>query len=236
MDPDRLAELEEERRFLLRSLDDLEREHAAGDIDQTDYLALRDGYTVRAAATLRAIDDGQAALPSKPSVDWPRRIGVASLTVLLIGIVWWVLAASSAQRLPGQEITGFDPRDDRAVLLAQARLLQPTDPGSAIATYQLVLDEHPDDVEAMTYLAWTVVVSVGISSEGEAIDESARLLDRAIEIDPTYPDPYCFLGIIERSADRLDVCLAANPPAEVRGLVEALRSEVESDGGSQPDG
>ena len=32
VDPDRLAELEEERRFLLRSLGDLEREHAAGDL------------------------------------------------------------------------------------------------------------------------------------------------------------------------------------------------------------
>lgn len=226
MDPDRLAELDEERRFLLRSLDDLEREYAAGDIDEVDYQALRDGYTVRAAAALRASDDGQAALPPKPPVNWPRRVGVLALTALLIGVVWWVLAATSAQRLPGQEITGLDPRDDRAVLLAQARMLQVQDPGSAIATYQLVLDEYPDDVEAMTYLAWTLVLSVGINSEGEAIDESARLLERAIEVDPSYPDPYCFLGIVERSVDRLDVCLAANPPAEVRGLVEALRAEV----------
>ena len=51
---DRLAELEEERRFLLRSLDDLEREHEAGDVDDRDYETLQDGYTVRAAAVLRA--------------------------------------------------------------------------------------------------------------------------------------------------------------------------------------
>ena len=53
MNPDRLAELEEERRFLLRSLADLEREHEAGDVDRVDYRALKDGYTVRAAAVLR---------------------------------------------------------------------------------------------------------------------------------------------------------------------------------------
>ena len=41
------AELEEERDFLLRSLEDLEREHAAGDVDETDYVALKDGYAVR---------------------------------------------------------------------------------------------------------------------------------------------------------------------------------------------
>ena len=33
---DRLAALEEERRFLLRSLTDLEREHDAGDVDDLD--------------------------------------------------------------------------------------------------------------------------------------------------------------------------------------------------------
>ena len=49
-----LARLEEEREFLLQSLRDLEREREAGDIDDADYARLRDDYTTRAAATLRA--------------------------------------------------------------------------------------------------------------------------------------------------------------------------------------
>src|SRR5690606_11549803 len=57
LDPDALAALEEERDFLLRSLDDLEREHDAGDVDDADYAELKDDYTARAAAVLRAIDD-----------------------------------------------------------------------------------------------------------------------------------------------------------------------------------
>ncbi len=40
VDLDQLAEREEERRFLLRSLADLEREHDAGDIDDADYATL----------------------------------------------------------------------------------------------------------------------------------------------------------------------------------------------------
>ena len=64
MDPDRLASLEEERRFLLRSLADLEREHDAGDVDEPDYRELRDGYTARTAAILRAIESGRATAPS----------------------------------------------------------------------------------------------------------------------------------------------------------------------------
>ena len=56
MNPDPLAELAEERTFLLRSLVDLEREHAVGDVDDVDYHELKEGYTVRAGAALRAID------------------------------------------------------------------------------------------------------------------------------------------------------------------------------------
>ena len=61
---DRLATLEEERRFLLRSLTDLEREHDAGDVDDLDYETLKDGYTFRAARVLRQIDEGRSELPA----------------------------------------------------------------------------------------------------------------------------------------------------------------------------
>jgi hypothetical protein len=37
VNPDQLAELEEQRRFLLRSLTDLDREHQYGDVDDHDY-------------------------------------------------------------------------------------------------------------------------------------------------------------------------------------------------------
>ena len=54
-----LDALQQEREFLLRSLRDLEAEHQAGDIDETDYGSLRDDYTARAAAVLRAIEKGR---------------------------------------------------------------------------------------------------------------------------------------------------------------------------------
>ena len=73
MDPDRLAELEEERRFLLGSIRDLEKEHEAGDVDEADFTALRDGYVARAAAVLREIEDGRSALPAKPVRPWWRK-------------------------------------------------------------------------------------------------------------------------------------------------------------------
>ena len=57
----RTTALEEDRDFLLRSLEDLEREWEAGDIDEADYVALKDDYTVRAASVLRALAAAPAA-------------------------------------------------------------------------------------------------------------------------------------------------------------------------------
>ena len=246
MDPDRLATLEEERRFLLRSLADLEREYDAGDVDEVDYRALKDGYTVRAAATLRAIDEGRAALPPRSPVNWPRRIGAGAFVVLLIGVVSWALIASSAQRLPGQQITG-DPVDERQLVLAQARTVQNRQPAAAAALYAQVLEDEPDNVEALTYRGWTLTLSLIGETDSEMITttlrESVDLLAAAIDIDPTYPDPHCFLGIVqgrflgqaEAALPYLDTCLELRPPADIRGLVEAFRasmSEAAADDGA----
>ena len=241
MDPDRLAGLEEQRRFLLRSLADLEREHDAGDVDEVDYRELKDGYTVRAAETLRAIEAGRSALPDLPPTDWIRRLLGIGLVVVLIGVVWWALAASSATRLQGQQITGLDPRDERQVLLSQARSLQASDPAGAASLYALVLEDDPTNAEALTYRGWTLALAVRMGAD--VGDPQAQLIEAvdsllsATEVDPTYADPQCFLGVVygsfvgqaELALPRLDACLAAGPPADVRGLVEALRDDVRSE-------
>lgn len=238
MDPDRLAALEEERRFLLRSLADLEREHAAGDVDDEDHRELRDGYTARAAMVLRSIESGRAALAAKPPVDWRRRVIGAAVVVVLIGLVWWALAASSAQRLPGQQISGLDPRDETAVLLSQARTLQGSDPATAAELYAQVLADDPDHAEALTYRGWTLALSTILMDDAaaaeETLDEAVQSLVAAIETDRSYPDPYCFLGIVqyrffgeaETALPFIDGCLAAGPPADVRALVDGLREQV----------
>jgi hypothetical protein len=240
MNPDRLAELEEERTFLLRSLTDLEREHAAGDVDEVDYRELKDGYTVRAAATMRAIEDGRSSLPARVEANWTRRsIGVV-VVVALIGVVWWALAASSAERTAGQQITGLDPRDRRQTLLAEARIVQPTDPMAAADIYALVLADDPDNLEALTYRGWTLALATGTQTDPtvvtQQLGEAVESLLTASEIDPTYADAHCFLGIIyfsrlrlaEEASDRIDACLEANPPADVRALVERLRAEIDA--------
>ena len=94
MNPDQLAELKEQRRFLLSSITDLDREHQFGDVDEHDYVTLRDGYTARAAAVLRAIDAGQA----ETSRDGPRRPKVLAAwilgTLLVATLSGWLVAHS----------------------------------------------------------------------------------------------------------------------------------------------
>ena len=236
--PDALAELEEERKFLLRSLADLEREHAAGDVDDVDYQELRDGYTVRAAHTLRAIESGQASLLPKPAVNWKRRAIGAALVIALFGGTWWALSESSAQRIPGAQITGADPRSERQQLLAQARQVQFEQPGAAAALYAEVLKLDPQNVEALTYRGWTLALDttrLGDSAAAAAqLREAIDSLNRAVQIDPADPEPHCFLGIIqvrflndpEGGKADLETCLGGNPPADVRGLIEGLLAET----------
>jgi tetratricopeptide (TPR) repeat protein len=248
MDPDRLAALEEERRFLMRSLADLEREHDAGDVDEVDYRELRDGYTVRTATILRSIEDGRSALPARPPANWPRRIGAGALVAVLIALVWWALSASSAQRLPGQQLSGVDPRDERQLALSQAHAILAPQPAAAAALYQQVLDVEPDNVEALTYRGWALVLSLNGETDTEVVTTTLReavdLLAAASDVDPSYPDPYCFLGIVQGrflgAADAaipyLDRCLEGAPPADIRGLVEGFRESMIESADADGDG
>ena len=257
MNPDQLAELEEQRVFLLRSLVDLEREHAVGDVDDVDYHELKEGYTIRAAATLRAIDDGRTTLPQKPTPNWKRRGLMAGGLVIAVLALWWALARWSAERTTGQEITGLDPRSEQAQLMAQARAIQFQSPGDAAALYSQVLATDPENVEALTYRGWTLALDAvqtgGVSSPDQSGDQSADQsavdpvvaqlreavddLTKATDLDPTYPDPKCFLGIVNlrilqqpaAAQPWVEGCLAADPPADIRGLVEGLSAEIAAD-------
>jgi cytochrome c-type biogenesis protein CcmH/NrfG len=227
VNPDRLAELEEQRRFLIKSITDLDREHAFGDVDDHDYATLRDGYTARAATVLRAIAAGEAELPPKR----PRRWGVIAVwvvvTLAFASVAGWLVARSSGQRLPGQAITGALPGDDVAVKLAEARQLLGVDPAQAIAKYQEVRELDPSNVEALTYMGWLIAQSgTSLSSSG------AELLRGAIKLDPTYADAHCFLAItsarfldppdLDTARTEAQACLDNNPPAEMVGMIQGF--------------
>jgi hypothetical protein len=241
VDPDRLAVLEEERSYLLRSLDDLEREYTAGDMADDDYHQLKDGYTARAAAVLRELDEGRVALPARPARRRVRTIGVAVAVMVLAVLAGLAVARFSGQRLPGDSATG-DVADSVNTLLVEARGLQSSDPRGAIDQYDQVLKVQPDNAEALTYRGWMLVrvgadaVDRGVAGGDELVTRGMTGLDQAIALRPGYADPYCFRAITlfryygdaASAKPAVDTCLAANPPQVVLGRVQSLQSEIDA--------
>ena len=218
LDPDALAALEEERDFLLRSLEDLEREHAAGDVDDSDFEELKDDYTARAAAAIRAIEDRTAAVKSLlPQRNWQRTaLGLVLVGALAVGASWLVFR-NAGTRAPGQGLTG-DIRQDSSNLILQAQgltgqaqaSLQAGDSAkaikqfeSAVQAYDKALEISPENVQALTYRGW-VLHTIALSSEPSiAADfdrQALEYLNEAIAIDPLYSDARVFRAILERNA------------------------------------
>jgi tetratricopeptide (TPR) repeat protein len=234
--------LRDELNFLLNSLRDLEKERTAGDIDEIDYATLRDGYVARAAALSReieGIEQKATAVPPK----WSRRI-LATAVVIALGVGGGVLLArNSGQRIPGETFTG-GIEQSTANVLANARQLNFSDPVRAIELYSEVLKLEPDNVEALTYRSWMLALS-SRDSEGSvkqlALTTAVTDLIRAQRSDPSYPDSYCFLGIVyfrfleqaSLAKQQLDVCASMNPPASVSSFVSAIIDEVNAAVGRQ---
>jgi tetratricopeptide (TPR) repeat protein len=184
-DPDALAALEEERDFLLRSLDDLERERAAGDVDDHDYRTLKDDYTARAAAVLRAIDEGEAAL-RRQSPPPPRGRRLATVAgIVLVAVIAGVLVAQSSGRRGAGEMTGLDVTAASGRLRQCQTLEQQGDADEALACYDDVIEALPANVEALTSRGWLHVREFDLAA---GIED----LDAAIQLAPAATAPYIF--------------------------------------------
>ena len=230
--------LEEERDFLLKSLDDLERERAVGDVDDDDYAALKDSYVARAAAVIRDIESISTPKPSR-RIGW-RPVAWGLLVVAVAIGAGVVVARSTGERSPGMTMTG--PVDDGSVssLLVRARSMGMSDMAGTLDLYSRVLAIEPDNVEALTYFGWYTVLSATQQADADQgsqmLQSGMVLLRQATVTDDTYPDAHCFLGIAffrflddaEAAKPEIDACLAANPPAQVKTMVEGLASQIDS--------
>lgn len=243
LDPDALAALEEERAFLLDSLDDLEREHDAGDVDEADFLALKDDYTARAAAVIRSIENRHAAFQEARPPRRPARTlaWVAGLLVVAIGL-GMVVAQASGRREAGESASG-DIRQTSRDLLLQARSLSSSSPPDylgAIELYDEVLASQPANTEALTYKGWLLYQT---ARQAEDPSDSAvlaaranELLDDAVEIDPEYGDARVFRasvlgfrGFPERGIADLDEVRPGSIPEFMNPLVAQLRAGLVSE-------
>ncbi len=211
LDPDELARLEEERDHLLRSIEDLDAEHAAGDVDETDYAVLRADYTARAAETIRAIEGHAAVVAATRTGPSGRRIvGWVVVVVLIASAAGWLLAGSVGNRSRTTGLTGSASTSRGR--LAECQPLAFSEPEKGVECYDAILEDEPDSVEALTYRGWAKV-------RLDELDAAMVDFDRVVELDPSYPDVRVFRAVVAKdrgdfttAQTELDTLYSLNPP------------------------
>jgi tetratricopeptide (TPR) repeat protein len=195
-DPDRLARLEDELTFALRSLDDLEAERASGQVSDSTYERLHAAYTVRAADAARSRRELTRRRPQVAARSRRTWLVGATVLVLLAAGVGVAVLQGARSRAPGATITGdtssvsVDTAQQGAGLEARAeQALVKGDLSGALRDYIAVLKADPRDVEALSYAGW-------LSFLAGAQKQAEPLLRAAVRTDPSYPDAHAFLGIV----------------------------------------
>ena len=251
LDPDELAALEEQRDFLLRSLEDLEAEKEAGDLDDADHQALKDDYTARAAEVLRALDEQRQAFVTARRPRNRGRLIVAAIVVVVVAVgAGLFVARSSGQRQPGETISGGvkTPGGQGTGVQQCIATFQGKEPVEGIKCFDRLIKANPADGSAYTYRGW-LLWNVGSQGDQPELVTSAKAdLARAAEVEPNLVDPHIFLAIIanrqgdnaaaQAELDRVDAL--GGPPPGMSPLVDQLRSQVaagnRSPGNSSPAG
>lgn len=206
--------LEDEREFLRRSLDDAQSEFEAGDLERADYDALRRRDEARlgaVAAALRVLDAEDKDAEDKEAAEadahaphrrgrWLLAVGVAALiagsTLLAFDL--------ASPRAPGQPITGsikVNTQKQIAIQLAQAAALvnenSTTAIQEALTIYAHVLQEKPDQPEALAETGWFDWEAGVQSGERSLRTEGTKLVKQSLTVQPDDYAAHLYLGTID---------------------------------------
>lgn len=216
---DEREQLEAERDFLLHSLDDLEAERAAGEVDAESYTRLHDDYTARAAAAIRALRDGVDSRTVASPLPLRRRLLVGGAIGGFAIVAAVALAAALGARLPGelasgnqQSERGADDRrgtleaevdenpDNIAARLALARFLEADgDLAGALRQYDEVTARDPENADALAQGGRILYLTASGTSPEQAtelVGAARERLDRAVAADPEYADARFFRAVL----------------------------------------
>ena len=197
--------------FLLRSLDDLDAERAEGNVDDETYARLHADYTARAARVIHQLDGDTVVPVTGPPADLD-----AARVLTVTGIVAFVVVAGIALayglgarlrarrspatsrrgRSPGQGAAGppaggskARPDDVAARLALVQSLMGSQDGGGALTQFREAARLDPTNPQPFAYSGWLVRLQ-GFPDQG------LTLIDKAIQLNPDYPDARFFRGII----------------------------------------
>ena len=177
MSDDARRQLEEERDFLLQSLDDLELEHESGGIDDESYAELHDDYTARAAAVIRTLRDGVDARPAPPrsARQSRRRVVIVAGIVVFALVVGVLLSNTLGVRLPGQTSSGNTGAAPSTTNAARKALV------AKITELEAQVNSSPDDFDLRLQLARAY-------EENGDLTNALKQSDAAITVDPNRPE------------------------------------------------
>jgi tetratricopeptide (TPR) repeat protein len=210
--------LEDEREFLLRSIDDAAREREAGDLSTADH----DVLVARDRARLAEVEAEMAALgpevASDAVVDQPdavpprRRYGtwsrvgivVACLFILAGAVILVDHAVSPAA--PGQAPSGSvtsvtsltlsKAQQIEDQLAAASVLADDGEDKGALELYNKVLTEDPDDAPALAAGGW-LEWNAGVSGKSATLVRAGRQAEeKAVRVGPDFNGGHLYLGLI----------------------------------------
>jgi hypothetical protein len=238
--------LNDQREFLLRSIDDAQREHAAGDLTDADFgvLLSRDqGRLAEVEAELAALGpirppDAPPAAPERREVrrrsPW-RLVGIIAACLLIATGAIILVDHALSPSLPGQPLSG-------SVSLSKVKLIaeQLTEAGTlnnegeAVAALQLyakVLTEDPDDPVALAASGW-LKWNYGDAGKSAVLMQAGRTAEKkAVRLAPSYYAGHLYLGLILFNQDhdasgavkQFNAFLSDSPPAaEVASVAPGL--------------
>ena len=215
--------MSEELTFLRRSLDDLDREWAAGDLSDDDYRVLKERYQARLATAHAAPSPTPQATPSRRWMAW------TALVVAIAVAAGALVAGTAGERLPGRpgsgNITATGPSEDLAkarALIGEGNVIE------AIKVYDGVIATDPRNAEALAYRGWLVRLAAKTAGDPALVDRGLEFVNRAIAADPSYPDAHFFKGMIlfqdkndpAGAVPEFRAFLGLNPPPDMIGVVE----------------
>jgi tetratricopeptide (TPR) repeat protein len=229
--------LEAQRAFLMRSLDDLESEREAGNIDDETYARLHGDYTARAAGVLRALDGEPVELaPGPPPVSAGRRALVIGGLIAFAIAAAVVLAITIGPRQPGGTVTGGVPNrpksdaalkaavaahpNDYSARIDYARVLLTSNSVAALQQYSAAQTLSPNEPAPPTYIGWILGLAssqvTDAANRAQLVKQALSEFARARRLDPKYADTYVFEGLVR-------LRYANDPAGAVPMLEEYLR-------------
>ena len=130
---------------------------------------------------------------------WRTRILVGAGVLAVAAGAAWGVVASSATRLPGQEITGQAVGSVAAAesLQAAQQASARGDALTAVKDYQKVLQSDPNQPEALTGEGWILAQT----QQPSVLQQGLTMLAGAERADPTYAPAHLYRGIALLSED-----------------------------------